>query len=193
MSSRSHVRIPASILIRIPLRKYAIEIPAPTRTALFTLILPGPPLRPFKGCQQILSHSFLFPAFAFQQAVKKIEAVPGILVCALQAVLRCTNIFQCELLNVDAKKATGAPGEHALVHEDVSCACAMLFQEWVILTCPLQTLMQSLATVESNNPLCFCYLGCDDATLCTNDRASQSAHQPLRIGTAWRPLQTFSC
>ena len=69
----------------------------------------------------------------------------------------------------------------------------MLFQEWVILTCPLQTLMQSLATVESNNPLCFCYLGCDDATLCTNDRASQSAHQPLRIGTAWRPLQTFSC
>jgi len=107
MSSRSHVPIPASILIKILLRKYAIEIRAPTRTALFTLILPGPPLRPFKGCQQILSHSFLFPAFAFQQAVKKIEAVPGILVCALQAVLRCTNIFQCELLNVDAKKSHG--------------------------------------------------------------------------------------
>src|SRR6476661_1845206 len=74
MSSRSHVPIPASILIRILLRKYAIEIRAPTRTALFTLILPGPPLLSSKG-QQILSHSFLFPAFQesalSQQADKK--------------------------------------------------------------------------------------------------------------------------
>src|SRR6267142_3890244 len=105
MSSRSHVPIPASILIRILLRKYAIEIRAPTRTALFTLILPGPLLLSFKG-QQILSHSFLFPAFQecalSQQADKKIEAVPGIQVCGLHAVLQCTNILQCELLNVDA-------------------------------------------------------------------------------------------
>ena len=88
-----------------------------------------------------------------QQADKKSKSVPGIQVCGLQAVLRCTDIFQCELFNVDAKKATGAPGEHALVHEDVSCAYAMLLQGMVILTCPLQTLMQSLAPVESNNPL----------------------------------------
>src|SRR5689334_18995260 len=102
MSSRSHVPIPASILIRILLRKYAIEIRAPTRTALFTLILPGPPLLSVKG-QQILSHSFLFPAFQesalSQQADKKSKAVPGIQVADSGAVLRCTNIFQRELIS----------------------------------------------------------------------------------------------
>jgi len=65
----------------------------------------------------------------------------------------------------------------------------MLLQAMVIFTCPLQSLMHSLATMESNNPLVFCCLGCDYAMLCTYDRMSQSAHQPLRTGTARAPEQ----
>lgn len=127
------------------------------------------------------------------KADKKSKLVPGIQVCGLQAVLRCTNIFQCVLLNVDAKKSHG----RSCRARACSRRCFVRIRDaapgMAILTCPLQTLMQSLATVESNNPLVFYYLGCDYAMLCNNDRMSWSAHQPLRIGTAVALCKILAC
>ena len=132
------------------------------RVPRFHIDFARPPLLSSKG-QQILSHSFLFSAFQEKCAFPAGEIKNRS--CSRYSGLRTPGsssmykYFSMRTLKRGHKeKATAEPCEHVFIHEDVSCAYAMLLQAMVILTCPLQTVMHGLATRDSNNPLCFLLL-----------------------------------
>jgi len=144
------------------------------RVPRFHIDFARPPLLPSKG-QQILSHSFLFPAFQesalSQQADKESK---------LFQVFRFTDsrqsfdvqIYFDATLKRGRKKCHERAWRARACSRDASCAYPLLLQAMVIFMCPLQILMHSLATMDSNNPLVFCPLGCDYATPKTKDRVN---------------------